>query len=350
VIALVARFLLVLVLFLAGFSKVADRAGFRGALREFGVPEGFVPGLAILVPVAELATACALLAGPSLRWGGLAAVSLLVVFTAAIAANIAQGRQPDCKCFGGMHKATTGPRTLVRNVFLVALAGLVLADAWSGSTESAWAALTDRAAGEAVAALVVSALLAVIVARNDVVLRWLHRFRWLRRLRKATLVPLRMRLGDAMARLRLAMGRPRQGLPVGAPAGYFYLPTLDGGVLDLDTLLDGDRQLLLLFGDPGSAGWDELLHTVEAWQTAHGSELTIAIVSRGSPEQNARAMNGHGPVLLQNHREMLDAYRVDRTPSGVLVTPDQKIGSPPASGPEEIEKLVAGVVAASAPA
>jgi uncharacterized membrane protein YphA (DoxX/SURF4 family) len=345
VIALTARFLLVWVLFLAGFSKIADRGGFQGALREFGVPERLVPGLAIFVPVAELATACALLGGSTLPWGAVAAILLLVVFTAAIAVNVAEGRQPDCKCFGGLHKSTTGPRTLVRNLFLVALAGLVLADAWSGSPKGAWAALSDRPAGEAAAALVASALLAVIVARSDLVLRWLHRFGWLRRLRRATLVPIQMRLGDAMARLRLALGRPRRGLPVGSAAGFFYLPTLDGGVLDLDTLLDGDRQLLLLFGDPGSDGWDELLPSVAAWQADYDSELAIAIVSRGTPEQNARAMNGHGPVLLQNHREMLDSYRVDRTPSAVLVTRDQKIGSAPAAGMAEIRELVATTVA-----
>jgi uncharacterized membrane protein YphA (DoxX/SURF4 family) len=343
--SITARLLLAFVLLIAGISKLTDRRGFRAALRDFGVRERLARALAIVVPVAELATAGALIPGPSAQWGGLAAAVLLVAFTAAITANIARGRHPECKCFGGLHTSTTGPRALVRNAFLVVLAALVVTDSWAGSPDSAWDALADRGAGGAVLAGIVSGLGALVIARNDLVLTRLHRFRSLRRLRKAILLPAQMRVAEAMARLRVALGRPRRGLPVGSEARFFMLPTLDGEVLDLDTLLEDGKPMLLLFLDRASDGGDELLAASAAWRAGHASELTIAIVSRGTHEKNAQAMNGHGPVLLQKHREMLESYRVDVTPSAVLVTPDGKIASAPAAGKAEISELVATIVA-----
>src|SRR5262245_55961161 len=244
-IALTSRLVLIFVLALAGISKLADRQGFREALREFRVPPRFVPAAAILIPLAELVTAGDLLGGSSLRWGAIAAASLLVVFTAVMGINVAQGRRPECACFGGLYKATTGWRSLVRNLFLLALAGVVLADAWSGSDQTAWSALADRGGVEAVGVLAVAGILALFVARNDWVQARLYRWRWARGLTEATVEPARRRVGAVRARARLALGRPRKGLPVGSEARFFYLPTLGGEHLDLDTLTADGKRLLL---------------------------------------------------------------------------------------------------------
>ena len=58
---LVARVILALVFVVAGLAKLADRAGARQALRDFGVPAALATPLGSLLPLAELAVAVALL-------------------------------------------------------------------------------------------------------------------------------------------------------------------------------------------------------------------------------------------------------------------------------------------------
>ena len=48
----------------AGITKLADLAGTRTAVREFGAPRAFVGPLALMLPLAELAVAFILLPGP----------------------------------------------------------------------------------------------------------------------------------------------------------------------------------------------------------------------------------------------------------------------------------------------
>jgi hypothetical protein len=118
---LLARVVLATVFGVAAMAKLADREGSRRTLRGFGVPER----LALVVALAELATAAALLA--SAFYGALAALALLAAFSAAIVAALARGARPDCGCFGRLHSAPAGRGTLVRNAALAACAGLVIA-------------------------------------------------------------------------------------------------------------------------------------------------------------------------------------------------------------------------------
>ena len=52
---------------------------------------------------------------------------LLVAFSAAIAAQLAAGRAPDCHSFGRLPSAPVGPVTVLRNAALAILALLVVA-------------------------------------------------------------------------------------------------------------------------------------------------------------------------------------------------------------------------------
>ena len=119
-ILLVARVLLALVFVVAGLAKLADRAGARQALRDFGVPAVLATPLGLLLPLAELAVAVALLPAQSAWWGALGALVLLLLFVAGIGANLARGRRPDCHCFGQLHSAPAGWPTLIRNAVLAA--------------------------------------------------------------------------------------------------------------------------------------------------------------------------------------------------------------------------------------
>jgi len=142
---LTARLILSAVFAVAALAKLADRAGSRQALIDFGTPRLLAGPLSIVLPLVELAVASVLLPVASAWFGGVGALSLLSVFLLGIATNLARGRRPNCHCFGQLHSAPAGWRTLARNAVLVGLAGLVV---WRGhhnpglSTMAWWGDLT----------------------------------------------------------------------------------------------------------------------------------------------------------------------------------------------------------------
>src|SRR4051794_11025048 len=121
------RFLLAGVFAAAGLAKLADREGSRRAVEEFGVPRRPAWLIGSVLPFAELATAGALLPPVSATWGAIAAVGLLLSFSAAIAFNLARGRTPECRCFGQVHSAPVSWRMVARNVALAVAAAAVVA-------------------------------------------------------------------------------------------------------------------------------------------------------------------------------------------------------------------------------
>src|SRR5438067_4172856 len=123
---LAARLLLAAVFLVAGIAKLADLAGSRQALRDFGVPAQLATPLGTLLPLAELAVAVALLFPATAWWGAAGALALLLLFVGGIGSNLARGRQPECHCFGQLHSAPAGWPTLIRNLILAAIAGVIV--------------------------------------------------------------------------------------------------------------------------------------------------------------------------------------------------------------------------------
>ncbi len=111
---LIARLLLAAVFLVAGLAKLADLAGSRQALRDFGVPTRLATPFGLLLPLAELAVVVALIPTVSAWWGALGALTLLLVFVGGISYNLARGRQPECHCFGQLHSAPAGWRVGAR--------------------------------------------------------------------------------------------------------------------------------------------------------------------------------------------------------------------------------------------
>src|ERR1700730_18526879 len=116
IVLLLARVGLSLIFFVAGFAKLADLAGSRQAMRDFGVPAALASPFGVLLPLAELAVAVALLPAASAWWGAIGALALLLVFVAGIGSNLARGRTPDSHCFRQLHSAPAGLSTLIRNL------------------------------------------------------------------------------------------------------------------------------------------------------------------------------------------------------------------------------------------
>src|SRR5690242_14232718 len=124
---LTSRLLLAAVFGVAGAAKLADRAGSRRAVADFGLPATLAPVLALLLTAAEMLAALLLLPAASAWWGAALSLALLVAFVTGIAGNMARGRRPDCRCFGQLHSKPVGWPTLARNAALAALAALVVA-------------------------------------------------------------------------------------------------------------------------------------------------------------------------------------------------------------------------------
>jgi uncharacterized membrane protein YphA (DoxX/SURF4 family)/peroxiredoxin len=332
---LAIRLVLVVVLAVAGVAKLADREGTRAAVAGFGIAGRLAAPLAVLLPVAELIAAALLLAGLTARAGAALALVLMLSFTAAIARSISRGETPDCHCFGQIHSAPAGPRTLARNVVLSGAAATVVITG-AGTSATAW--VSPLSTLELVE-LVVAVALAVALATSAVF--------GLRLLKRHGALLLRI---DALETALASHGVPlpeaqpveAEGLPVGTPAPDFELTDLRHRRVTLRSLRAAGRPVLLVFTDPGCGPCSALMPELATWQREHGERLRIALISRGEREGNLAHAREHGlkTVLIQRDREIDERYLVSATPSAVLVDGEGLIASPVHAGGEQILALV----------
>lgn len=332
---LALRLVLIAVLAVAGAAKLADRPGAREAVRGFGVPEALSGPVAALLPLIELATAVLLLTTITAAVGAALALVLMLVFSAAIARSLARGEAPDCHCFGALHSEPAGPRTLIRNLLLAALAAISLAGG-AGTSATHWLAGFNTGA---LAILVLSVALAAAVAGSAAFA--------LRLLRRNGELLLRVdELEDALEASGLAVpvadSAPAAGLPAGTPAPAFALPNLDGQAVSLSDLRDRTQDLLLVFTDPDCGPCTALLPQVGEWQRERPGGLRLVVISRGEPADNKAHAEQHGlvDVLIQNDREISELYAVSATPGALVVAADGTIASAAHAGEDQIRALI----------
>lgn len=322
----------------AGIAKLVDSAGSRSAARSFGVPVVLAPAAAVMLPLVELAIA-ALLLPTATRWvASVAALVLLLVFCVAIGVAMARGRAPECHCFGQLHSAPAGWRTLARNGVLTGAAAFVVL---AGRDDAGFGAFTwvSRLDGVDWLAFALAVTLTVVLALGGYAVA--------HALRSYGLVLVRL---DALeGRLRAAgfdLDEPEEvpqlGLQPGTSAPAFWLPTVDGDRVALDDLLKPGKPALLLFTSPTCGPCAHLMPAVAAWQRDHADALTIALLSAGEPAEVRAEAAGHGlaNVLLDESLTAYESYEANGTPSAVLVGDDGTIASWLAAGSEWIETLV----------
>jgi thiol-disulfide isomerase/thioredoxin/uncharacterized membrane protein YphA (DoxX/SURF4 family) len=340
----IARVGLACVFLLAGVSKLADLAGSRRAMTDFGVPERLAGAAAWLLPVCEVAVAVALVPARSARIGALGALILLALFVAGIGNALARGRTPDCHCFGQVHSAPAGWGTLMRNAGLLAVAGFVAIAGWNGGGDSATHWLGRVSAGW-LAAIGVGVLLVAVVG----FLAWFSLqllgqngriFARLEAIEAAIGGP--MQAAGAEAESALGEGLIGGGLAIGSPAPEFTLPSVDGAPLSLGSLLAAQTPLLLVFSDSGCGPCEALLPELAGWQAEHASRLAVAVVAGGDAQRNRAKAAEYGVqrMLLQSGREVSEAYQASGTPMALVVGADGLIKSPTVGGAEAIQALV----------
>src|SRR5581483_8835021 len=101
------------------------------------------------------------------------------------------------------------------------------------------------------------------------------------------------------------------GLPIGSVAPGFALTGLFGETLTLDALRAPGKPVLLGFVDPGCGPCTALLPDLARWQKELAGTVTLALLSRGTPEENRAKIGSLGltQMLLQQEREVAEAYQ-----------------------------------------
>ena len=315
----VSRVVLVGVFALAGVSKLRDRAGTARALEDFGLPRGFAQSGWWTLPAAELGIAILLILPTTVRFGGIAALLLLLAFIGAIAVNLSKGNRVDCHCFGEVHSAPIGARTVIRNVVLALLALFVVLEGTASAQEAfAW---TDGFGGFDTSLLVAGLGIAAVLFLTV----------WRRTAPEETHdhehSPTALAEGDA------------------APS--FVLPSVEGRDVTLAGLVKRNKPTILVFTDPGCGPCNTLMPDVTNWQRAYDHAVTVAVVASGDPEANrAKATeNGLTIYLVQQERAVARSYGVEATPTAVTIDEEGRVASAPAVGPDEIRRLFEGAMA-----
>src|SRR5918994_1236077 len=341
---LAARLILAAVFAVSGISKLFDLSGSQAAMRSFGVPERFTRAGGIALPIAELVIAVLLIPAAAARWGALLALILLAVFIAGISYSLSRGRKFDCHCFGQLTTSEVGPPTLIRNAVLAVLAAFVTISGFANNNPGP--DLTDVFRG-------LSAFEWVILVIGVILLAALAGVSWL----LVHLLGQNGRLLVRLDRIEAALedadieiagddeddeDEEEEGLAFGAPAPAFSLSGLYGETMTLDALRAAEKPVLLIFTDPSCGPCNAMMGDVGKWQRDLSDKLTVAVITRGSLEDNRNKKKQHNltQVLMQKDNEVADAYMTYGTPTAVLVRPDGTIGSAVAGGADQIRTLM----------
>jgi len=313
-----ARGVLAAVFLLAAVGKLLDLAGSRKALEEFGVPVRVAALAGPALPLAELAVAAALLIRPTAVAGAAAGLLLLVVFVGGIARAMAQGRAPDCHCFGQIHSEPVGPAALARNAVLGAPALLILIAGGGPSLDGALASL-DATQLALVATAVLAASLGVAAA---------------------ALWGATRRLRRELARAIAAKQPP--GLPRGAAAPAFALAAVRGDAGTLEDLRRPSQPTVLVFLSTSCMPCRTMLPTLADWQESLAHAVSLPAIFAGEAAEIERLAEeaGLSVALAQEGSEIFGLYALRATPSGVLIDAGGTIAATPAEGVPAIEALI----------
>jgi thiol-disulfide isomerase/thioredoxin/uncharacterized membrane protein len=283
-VSLVARTVLAVVFALAGIGKLSEPAPFRRTLPLYAVPARIAGAISIVVPLAELAVAGTLVPAESARWGALAALVLLAIFTGAAALARARGIEAECECFGPFDPLSTGARPFIRNGGLAVLAVLAAAT----EPGAAIAGLSDSL-------LVGLALVAAVFA--------------------ASLVSL----------VRKRRERDRSGVAVGSAGPPFRFRALTGESIRLDAR--SGNPTLLLFWNPSCPPCQYMLPRLRAWENDRPSgSPRLVIASSGSEDAN-RAAGLRSPIVLEGSDEARRAFAIPGKPAAVLLNDEGRVMS-----------------------
>ena len=326
------------VLIVAAYGKFRDLPGSRQAVADFGVPKEFADLAGTALPGVELVIGLGLLWGVTARWAALLAALLFLAFIAGIGYNLSKGKQPECHCFGQIHSEPAGWPTLIRNAVLTVGALVVV---WHGAVGTVeW--FDDLSHDGEALTLIGLALLAASIA----VIFLLQKLVRLNTDLVDLQADLANRLEDLALRSTIDGGVPTDTQPAAAAEPHrapdFDITGLDAGQMSLASLKALGKPVMLVFADPGCGPCSALTPDIAEWQKRFGDDLTMAVVSRGTPDANREKFvtKGVRQIGLQDDWEVFNQYEVRGTPSAILIDTDGIIREPYAVGRDSIRELV----------
>ncbi|NOT48705.1 MAG: redoxin domain-containing protein [Acidobacteria bacterium] len=332
IVLLIIRLILFGVFAVAGISKLLDPKGSAKAMREFGTPEEFSKFFAYALPFAEIVFAICLLF-TSMSWlGAVGALILLLSFIGGMIWQIAQGRAPDCHCFGQIHSEPVGKKSLIRNI-VFALLALVLI----GFGRSNQGLDLSNTSSEMLEIL----LILFLVVLGIVLLGYLIKLTDQQNEIVRRLGLLEFATGDVDPVTRNEAGDPSDGLPIGAPLPDFAIPDLGGKIVHFDHLLAGKKPFLFLFVGPQCAPCEELLPEMREWEGRLSDKLKFVFISHGEINPNkVKFGDAARTVLVEPKRDFAESVNAKWTPTALFVDADGNIASHIAAGDIAIRRLV----------
>jgi peroxiredoxin/uncharacterized membrane protein YphA (DoxX/SURF4 family) len=335
ILLLLIRIFLFGIFALAGITKLLDLEGSEKAVKDFGAPPETAKTLAIALPFAEIVFAvCLLFVGTS--WlGAVGALILLLTFIGGMIWQLAQGKAPDCHCFGQIHSEPVGKKSLIRNIVFAALALILVAQGWNNQGLG-FSELPNDVAMQLFTGLAVTALLGVAVFYLKKISEQQTQI-----MRRIEVIELISHDGGKEIE-REETGNPHEGLPVGAPFPDFELADINGKIVTFEHFLGKAKPVLFFFVSPTCNPCRALLPEIETWQKELQDKMQFVYVSNGKPEDNLEKLGGEGfkQILLQKDRELAEAVKANWTPTALLVNTDGAIASHPAAGDAAIRALV----------
>lgn len=310
----------------AAGGKLADLPTAKESLGNFGMNRSLLPFIVAAVPAFELLTVVLLAVGDTVVLGAGLAVILLIAFTAYGMVNLAQGRHPDCNCFGRLSTGQIGGQWLISNLLLLGASALLLASVLDGTNASIWDPFIDSSGQE----LVVYGLLAgayLLIALLGSALFYL----------------LRLWQEHLSSQKSEGGSQEPEGLPAGEPAPRFELPGVDSRLVSLGSTLSSGQPTLLLFMATHCAPCRTLVTDIHERMESLRRKPQVLMLVAGSAEEFAKFVEGNpaeSPYLHQADWSVSEKYRISRTPSGVLVDQTGKIAAPTAVGWSSIEDLL----------
>lgn len=308
----VAHLLVAAVLLTSGLAKVARPADQRAAFASMDVPAPLRRPLVIRChPWFEILLGIALVSLPHPADAAPATLALLLLtaYLVLVWRVVARGGQATCRCFGSLGASRVGPRTVLRNALLVALAAVSAADAWGEGSVPRRLADLDGEEWWWLAAAAVTAALAVLVLE-------------------------------------------RTGGPTGSStSGYLRLPVPDvpvrhphGVEQSLRELATGRAQLLL-FLSPGCGPCVTVARRLPSY-AERLPDVDVRVVSGLAAEY----VDQHAPewlpfLLFETDQEVSDVLGITGRPVAVLLGRDRLLAAGPVRGPEAIDALVDDVAA-----
>jgi len=315
-----ARLCLLATFAVAGANKISARNRTRRSMETFGVPSRFAGFFATFLPLCELAVALGLTRRVTVHSAAAAALLMLIAFTAAVSANLALNRKPECACFGAIWPSPIGSRIVVRNIILAVASTAVLLGAPAREfVRPAPSAGWPQTSGMVLA---VALGLGMLLGAGSA----------FRRLRRQCGAP------PSKAARRILKPAPPTGLPTGASAPRFSVALLDGRAATLDWLVHGGQRALVLFASPECAHCSALLPVVVKLQ----DRLRVMVLLSGDPEASRRTIGSHDLKIAAVDIKALVArqFRIAGVPSAVLIGPNGAIASNTAAGAKSVLKLL----------